>query len=114
MTLPRSVSISNPLFVRIRTAQHTEAGTRLSCKLFVLQHPIDRSPFCLISRHGDSEIAISDSKSSESRRKCDRRLLDSILRRNRLIGPALTSADASDDLGAIQSGTIAGTDQNRF
>ena len=35
---------------------------------FVLQRPTDCSPFCLISRQGDSEIAISDNKSLESRR----------------------------------------------
>ena len=41
-------------------------------KTFVLQHPPDCSPFGLISRQGDSEIAISDIKSSQSRRKCKR------------------------------------------
>jgi hypothetical protein len=36
-------------------------------KSFVYQHLTDCSPFCLISWQGDSEIAISDIKSLESR-----------------------------------------------
>ena len=36
---------------------------------FVLHYPSDCSPSCLISRQGESEIAISNNKSLESRRE---------------------------------------------
>jgi hypothetical protein len=36
---------------------------------FLFQRPTDRSPFCLISRREDSEIAISDINSLEIRRQ---------------------------------------------
>ena len=40
-----------------------------SRKGFLFQHPTERLPFCLISRQGAPEIATSDIKSLECRRK---------------------------------------------